>query len=347
MQTTIIESKVTALSSIHHGGSESFGIHKLFRREKFKQPGGDVEMVTIVSGNAMRKGCFRLPGMLHMCYELGFDGVDSEQFVDVVDKGQNELGLDDESFIKTTGLTLPAFHFLFSGGTLTSEGGKALDLGRARELKQLIPLVGILGGAVGNAIIPGQLDCGKLIPICLETEFLIPEKFKAGKLDSIYEYTQFEMNTRKDESKNDALLGMLKGEELKKLVASKIEQSESAVAGDVEKVEKTGQKQQMMYYTESICAGAEFFWEIILRDLTNLEREAVITAMAVFSRRPVIGGMARVGLGKVRVQFGEWFTIDSRLGFDGKQVAKPIGKEYEEHLKTNKEEIVKILRTIK
>src|SRR5690606_14632725 len=95
----LFEGIVTAKSSISHNGGESLGIETKLRREKLVQPDGSVEEVPVLSGNGMR-GLLRDRGMLHMCRSLGY----------------GEPGEDGVP----SGLTLSAFYFLFSGGSLTS-----------------------------------------------------------------------------------------------------------------------------------------------------------------------------------------------------------------------------------
>ena len=166
MKTYFLKGTVTALSSISHNGGESFGIDSLLRREKFVQPDGSVEEVPVISGNGVR-GSLRDRGMLHMCRLLGYG--------------------TDEQVGRIRGLTIGAFHFLFSGGSLSADGGKTINIERARELRGLIPLVSIFGGAMGNQIMPGKLDMGKMIPICAETAHLLPEQFAPEKPTSIWE----------------------------------------------------------------------------------------------------------------------------------------------------------------
>ncbi|MES2222093.1 MAG: hypothetical protein V4587_14145, partial [Acidobacteriota bacterium] len=102
---------MTAVSSISHNGGQSFGISSKFRREKFVQPDRTVEEVPVLSGNGLR-GMLRDRGMAHMCRALGY-GEDGQ------------------------GLSLPAFHFLFSGGALTDIGGKTINIAEARRMRQL------------------------------------------------------------------------------------------------------------------------------------------------------------------------------------------------------------------
>ena len=131
MKTYLFKGLMTALSSISHNGGQSFGISSKLRREKFVQADYSVEEIPVISGNALR-GILRDRGMFHMCRQLGY-GV------------KNDTDKPD-------GLTLAAFYFLFSGGALTSTGGDSIDIETARQLRELIPLVGIFGGAVGNMV---------------------------------------------------------------------------------------------------------------------------------------------------------------------------------------------------
>lgn len=148
---------LTALSSVSHIG-ETRGIYSFLRREKvINAKGSGFEEIPIITGNSLR-GRLRDLGMLQMCRALGY-GIEEKE---------------DGEF-KIAGLPLPAFYFLFSGGSLTKEGGKALDIDKAREFRKLIPLIALFGSAVGNMILDGKLLVGKLIPICTETAHLLPE----------------------------------------------------------------------------------------------------------------------------------------------------------------------------
>lgn len=306
----LFEGRMTALSSVSHNGGQSFGISAKLRREKFVLLDGSVEEIPVISGNGIR-GMLRDRGMLHMCRQVGY-------------------GVNEETG-EVRGLSLPAFYFLFSGGTLTSEGGKAIDIDRARELRRLIPLVGIFGGAVGNMILPGKVSIGKAIPICAETCHLLPEKFVPENPQSIWEYLQEEMYTRKDDEKNEHLRGLLDAPPEQKQLPG-----QTAAAAD----EKgTGQHQQMMYYVETFAAGTNFYWRIVLDEVTDIEFEAFLTALLEWSRKPHIGGKSNVGLGQVSVKFDKWLEIDSRTNIKGTEIDVPLGAKYQQHLVDNAQEI--------
>lgn len=162
---------VTALTSISHIGPEERAgqsTKSYLRREKIIQPDGSVEHVPTISGNGMR-GLLRDRGMWHMCQRLGY-------------------GVNEETG-EVLGLSLPAFHFLFSGGSLTSTGSKAIDIDRARKMREAIPLISLFGGALGNQILNGKIKIGKMIPICQETIHLLPT-WCAGDMSDLDESVQ-------------------------------------------------------------------------------------------------------------------------------------------------------------
>lgn len=315
-QTYELAGTLTALSSIVHSGGESFGITTKLRREKFVQPDGAVEEVPVLSGNGIR-GRLRDLGMAHFCRALGY-------------------GVDDATG-QVAGLTLPAFYFLFSGGALSqSEGGKALDLAYARQLRELIPLVGVFGGAIGNQLLPGKLIVDKAYPICAETSHLLPERYRRAEPVSVWAFLQEEMYTRKDDEKNEHLRPLLTGDTQRALLAGVSAQALTDAG-----------PQQMMYYVESFAAGTRFYWRVLLNDVTDLEFEAFLTCLAEFSKVPYLGGRAAAGLGHVALECDSWRRIDARLAPVGEAIDVPIGTKYHEHLRTRRDEIRQVLAEMK
>lgn len=318
MKTYTFEGTMTALTSIAHNGGQSMGITSKLRREKFIQPDGTAEEVPVLSGNGLR-GMLRDRGMLHMCKMLGY-GV-NEQSGEVV------------------GLPLPAFYFLFSGGSLGGSSSKSLGIGQARQIRETIPLVGIFGGAVGNMILPGKLKMGKAIPICAETNHLLPAKFQPEKPVSVWEFLQEEFYTRKDDEKNEKLRGVIMPADRKQLPGMS--------GGEALTKDDGGSPQQMMYHVETLAAGTRFYWKIVLDDVTDIEFEAFLTALSEFSKMPYVGGKSNVGLGEVAVDFGKWLSVDSRVTTESEAIALPLGQGYAKHLSERAAEIREFLRGMK
>lgn len=321
MRTYVLEGVVTALTSISHNGGERNGTITQLRREKFVQPNGRIAKVPVVSGNAIR-GILRDRGMYSMLRQLGY--------------GINE----DSGEIK--GLPLKAFYFLFSGGSLVSTGDGKTDIETYRKMRETIPLIGLFGGAAGNMIMPGKMKIGKLIPICNETRHLIPERFLPEETQTIWEYCQTEMYTRRDDEKNDRVRGMLSKPSLPPKEITLFEAESPAKA----KEEKSS-PQQMMYEVETIAAGTKFYWKVTLEDVTDVEFEAFLATVLEFSRTPNIGGKGGVGHGEISIHLDKWIEVDSRVNLEGTELDVKLGTKYKEHLNENKESIKRILNNMK
>jgi CRISPR type IV-associated protein Csf2 len=314
------EGIVRALSSISHIG-ETLGVSAKLRREKLVTPHG-IEEVPVISGNSVR-GTLRDAGMVYMCRKLGY-------------------GINEETG-EVLGLSLPAFHFLFSGGALKKVGDRALDVDAARELRSLIPLVSIFGGAMTNQIMEGKLIVGKLYPICQETAHLLGERFVSnGELPSVWELLQEEAYTRRDDEKVERLRQLIAPEVRALLEAEAASKREKARTGN-ELDREVGQHQQMRYYVETFAAGTQFYWSLGLYDVTDLEWEAFLSCLVEFAKRPYIGGMSRIGMGKVQVHFDKWVEIDPRISVQGREVAMPAGAAYHQHLSERGERIRSLL----
>lgn len=321
MRTLVFEGTMTALTSISHIGN-THGIHSKLRREKVAQPDGTIEEVPIISGNSLR-GILRDRGMLHMLRCLGY-------------------GVNDETG-EVNGLPLSAFYFLFSGGSLTSKGGRGLDVDEARRWRDLIPLVAIFGGAMGNQIMPGKVKIGKAIPICAETAHLIPERFIDGnKPQSIWELCQEEAYTRRDDEKSEKLRQLI-APEVRGLLESKAQGDREKRGTDKDVRSDDDPKQQMRYYVETIAAGTHLYWDITLDDVTDVEFEAFCVTLAEFARFPYIGGKSSVGHGKVTVHFDDWIEINPRVAPTGREVDFVLGNRYRDHLEQNADAIRELL----
>lgn len=319
MKTYLFQGIVTALSSVSHIG-DTYGINAKLRREKVVTSSGDVEEIPVISGNSLR-GILRDRGMLHMLRMLGY-------------------GVNEETG-EVAGLSLSAFYFLFSGGALTSTGSRGIDIDEARKWRSLIPLVSLFGGAMGNQIMPGQLKCGKLLPICEETNHLIPETFVNGH-QSIWEMVQEEAYTRRDDEKNENLRQLIAPEVRGLLEAdAKAKREKRGTKEDV--AGATGQKQQMRYYVETLAAGTEFFWEITLDDVNQIEFDAFAITLAEFSKFPYIGGKSGVGHGKVSIKFDKWIELNPRLERPGKEIDLPLGQHYMQHLEKRADDIRELI----
>lgn len=301
-----------ALSAISHLGDSAGGTTSIFRREKVFAQGRVIE-VPILSGNAFR-GLLRDKGMRFMLRELG----------------------DPQ-------LPVPAFHFLTSGGTLTKDAGRGLDIGQARRLRSLIPLVGVFGGACGRQILEGKLQVGKWYPVCRELMDFLPEQYQNSPDAeiSIYDLTDVHSFTRTDDAKSEKWQQSLPQEQRTLLEAPKTKTAKDGT----EIAEKPGVAQQMRYSQEVLVAGTRFYCWLQLQDVTDLEYEAFASALTEWSKAPFVGGQSRHGCGEVELRFDNWMSI-SPLARDTQGVSLPLGTAYAEHLHTERENILSALGDI-
>ena len=281
MKTLILEGTCTALTSICHNGGEKNGTIVQLRREKFVQPKGNVVEIPIISGNSIRGKLRDLAA------------------IDILTKNDGvKVQVDADSF-----------NLLFSGGSLESVGEKQLDIEKVRQMRKDLPMISVLGCSVGNVIVPGKVDIGKLIPICKETLHLIPEKFHGdAEIKTIWEYCQVEMNTRKDDTKDENKREFIKQEYL----------TEDLRGG------------QMMYHIETLVAGTRFYWKVCLRDTTDIETGAFLSILQSWATQSSqVGGNGRVGHGRLKVDLTETSVIDSEMKFENSDFVTYIDKANE------------------
>lgn len=314
MQTLEWMGLVTALEPLAHNGGQILGTTSMVRRQAVVVDGRREE-IPVISGNSLR-GKLRRIGMRHFCRALGY-GVDTETG-------------------EVRGLSREAYYFLFSGGSLTKDSAKALDLAAEDDLRRLIPLVSLLGGTNGSRPMHGKLQVGALIPVCRETAALLPAPYveEAQRLS----YTALldeHMHTRRDD--------LHEAQYVHRLVAAP--SSVLGLLADARPTREPSTPTQMLYHTETLAAGATFAWRITLVDVTDVERDAWLTTMAEWARLPTVGAKAAVGFGRVRVQFDHWLTIDSHITA-GREVAVQAGQAYHEHLQQHGDAIRDMLARV-
>lgn len=276
-RTLRIDGVATALSSISHGG-ETTGTVANLRREKIVGADGVPVDVPVLSGNALR-------------------GVLRDHAAAVFHRA---LGSPE--------LPVQVFHLLWSGGSLAKAGsGHVLGSRQLAEVRRLVPLVSLFGGSGAGKIIEGKLRVGKLMPVCAETAHLLPEDI-AGAEHSIWEMTQIEEFTRRDDSKRDQLHPAIAGFGLSALTAD-TDGTLLAVAPHQQAVEAgvDGPAQQMRYGVETLAAGTRLHWWITLADVTDVEVALFAAAVDAWQNAGgAVGGRAATGHGRLRLDAHQW-----------------------------------------
>lgn len=313
MRTLRLEIQLTALTALAHNGGESFGTESKFRRVNIIDALGEEASVPEISGNAMR-GLLRDLVHAHLCRAIGY-GEDGK------------------------GLTLPAFHFLFSGGGLHA-AQNGLDIAQIKRLRAALPTVALFGGGIGNALIPGKLKCGAAILACLENAARLPASMAAHPAlkRTCWSYLSQEMNTRKDDSKNPERQELLEPK-VRLLLEQGADAKRAAKAAGSDRAAEPGASAQMMYQTEVLIAGSVLSWVVTLEDVTDVEWEAFLVALAELSRKPWIGGKSGTGHGEFRMECLNWTEVNQRIAPASVAVAAPAGSAYAAHLAANADAI--------
>ena len=153
METNIYKGNLTALSPIHHGGSEDYGTTKLILTlpTVIINPltgKEEIDNIPAIHGNAIRGYLRRL----------------------IMDDYLTLLNYELDS--------KKVYHFLFTGGILEALDSKdkgAINLTLKKEIRELIPPISLVGSALGNQMIQGKLKVGMGDIVCAETKHYIED----------------------------------------------------------------------------------------------------------------------------------------------------------------------------
>lgn len=253
---------VTATSSLAHGG-ESRGTITLLRREAVVQPDGERVWLPVVSGNAV-KGRLRRLGEELLRDVLAYEGE----------------------------LTLPAAAFLTSGGAMTKTGREPLTGDRLRRLRELVPHVGVFGGATGSRMLDGAARVGKLVPLVREAGTVLGRDDVATA--SAFGATQLELYTRTDAASRHGFTD---------LVGSSVVPLDVQGRPVVDDVVAEGGP--MMFRVETFPAGTRFDWWVQLERASDLEVAFFREVLGVFGASGQVGGRGAIGHGLVRADLAE------------------------------------------
>lgn len=323
----------TLLSPLSHIG-ESVGPDSYLATQSILDPFGRPIEVFTYSGNAIR-------GMLR---DSG-----AKYFLD------NLSGED-----ATVQVPLEVFYLLWSGGAIG--GRQTIDIDQARKIRQAVPHLSIFGGGVGNQILPGKLNVGDALPLCSETQHLLPENVREPGGVSWRAMTAERSYTRTDDAKDENKRIYLHDPESMPM----LEGRQALLLADPDEEKKRQEKrekdqdrpQQMRYTVEVLQPGARLWSEIVFFDLLEIELGALTAAFADWAKRPVLGGKSNVGMGKVSLDatiilHGEepqnYITVNKDVALFG-DVARDSKRAYDEYLRKyqaylahNKEELVDLV----
>jgi len=244
--------------------SEAISTNSYLAQDPILQDDGTIEEVFCYSGNALRgqmRDCCSRFMLKYMVRKLGLD----------------------------------SFHLMFSGGKIG--GDQVVDIQAAKILRQNIPVIGILGGGIGNQIIAGKIKFQCIYPICKEAIPVLPrELYEKAMLRTYVNMTYEKSFTRMDDAKSDL--------------------NSDYITEKHEKPNEPGEKKknvsdQMRMTSELVVAGVELYSVIDLVGVTEIEIGALLSGFYDFVVAPYIGGQSNKGHGYVDLNYA--FISNSKL----------------------------------
>ncbi len=161
---------------------------------------------------------------------------------------------------------------LYAGGSLErGTGGRKIKRSLIEDVREKIPMLSLLGTALGSQMIEGKLNMGMLIPIAEETE----QYTGVESENSVFEFVDDTFYTRSDD----------------------IEGSTDRDEGE--------QAQQMKFDVQVFTPGTRFKHDMTLEHATEIEEACLFHAFELFRRSPHVGGMKSVGHGKVEFEYDD------------------------------------------
>ena len=160
------------------------------------------------------------------------------------------------------------YHQLFTGGNIT-DSTRFEDIGHREEYIWMCPMIGLLGSAIGNMTIEGDLKVGCARPVCRE--------HGNGEV-SFWELLGIEFGTRRDDSK--------------------LETDIAIVALDEE-----APTTQMKYGYEVLVVGTRLTHQFVCTAEDSLGQSAFWRMLKLFKEQPFIGGLSAVGNGEVQLGY--------------------------------------------
>ncbi len=310
-----LEAVYTLLSPLSHIG-DSHGPESFLATQEILDANGNATEVFVYSGNAFR-GMWRDASTRYFLDNLG-----SSAIIQV---------------------PLELFHLFFSGGAIG--GAQTVDIDQARRIREMVPHLSVFGGGVGNMLLPGKINVGEGLPVCRELAHVIPDACPGNRSLSWRQMTTEVSYTRKDDAKDELLRPYLCDPSTPQLEEPKQGQMALLEDGEDGREDKTETKkqskksekdrpQQMRYTIEVFCRGAVLWQETTFQDMTEIELGVLVAAIAEWSKMPYLGGQARIGMGKVKVDMDWELWGQEKEHFlsvgDGRCLLYPPAKEAKE-----------------
>lgn len=259
----------------------TIGNTQVIMRRKVMMPNGTDAMVPFITGDTMRHG-LREAGSYALLQAAGL--------------------LDDPQ------LSEGALRLLFAGGMVMGTAADVVRIEDERKWRELVPHLALLGGCIGNRIVPGKIEVGDAWLICEET--VAGGQLSKSVLEWLREEERMERPARAhvemvQRVRMDPTLVPAKRLLLASGDANRVEQrllaSEVASARE-DHAGKDREKSAMMPFSyETVVAGSLFAWRIDCVTHNDIERDALAMMVSTFANRMRVGGKKGTGNGLLDV----------------------------------------------
>lgn len=274
MERHQIEIVLRAAQPIAHAEG-TVGNAQVCMRRKVRLPDGRFTRVPYVTGDTMRHG-LREAG----AYAL----------------------LEAAGLLESPSLSEAALRLLFSGGMVMGAAADVVRIDEERRMRDVVPILSLLGGCVGNRIVPGKLEVGDAWLICEETAHVLPEWVSAwlreievqpaGARAHVEMVQRVRMDPTLSPSKRALLTDGATASVEQRLLASET----AAERGD-DKGAKASKATMMPFTYETLSAGSLFWWRIDATTHTEIERDTLYVMLAAFLAKARVGGKKGTGHG--------------------------------------------------
>jgi hypothetical protein len=298
----------------HH--QEVFGNAAVIMRRKVRLEDGSFAQVPIITGDTMRHGLREAAAYAY---------------------------LDAAGMLDAGALTEAALRLLFAGGMVTGRGDASVSrLDDYREMCELVPPLGLLGGCAGSRVIPGRLIVDDAIVVCEETRrHCSPWMLdRAGEMSGARAHVETHQRVRMDPLLDPGKRKLLSGDASHQIEA-KLRRSDNAHV-DASATEAEASKSTMMPRTfETISAGSLLSWHVEATLMSELERDTFHAMVAAFLGNARVGGKRGTGFGAIRAVAANEVVLqrpaETMHAVDVTAFGPAVGQLFRDHVRAHAE----------
>lgn len=304
--------------------SESIGNTSLCMREKRRLPDGSFAHIPIITGDTLRHGLREASS-----YAL----------------------LDAAGMLDNPSLGEAALRLLFAGGMISGSDGGSVKLDAYREMVELCPPLGLLGGCAQNRAIPGKVQVDAADLICEETAHRMPEwvmeylRNQGAALQSCRGHIEEVQRVRMDPSLDPGKRKLLSDGGVsveRRLLASE----HGKEVGDAVLAESS-KSSMLPRRHETVVAGSLFFWSVAATVHSELERDTFNTMIGAFLRDARVGGKKATGHGRIRPVIAKQIAVqrprEAPENLDVGALAPRVGSLFYSHVQERADKVKEFL----